>query len=96
MFDTVSSQALHGLAWGSQVCQPPCWAESKHLSFIALGLLLLTPNASISTNGIGPLLIPQGKHSQAKALQGSVSAEACFQPPSLLSLRNLFLCLLYP
>jgi hypothetical protein len=42
MFATVTSQALHGLAWGSHVCQQPRWTESKHLNFITLDLLLLT------------------------------------------------------
>lgn len=78
MFATVTSQPLCGLAWGFQVCQQPCWAESKQLNFIILGLLGCPhpPNASIFTNGIGPLLIPQGKYRQAKALRGSMSMEA--------------------
>lgn len=74
MFATVASQALHSLVWGSQVCVSAALlgrinaSEYYHPRFAAADPAL-PQNAFIFTNGIGPLLILQGKYSQAKALR---------------------------
>lgn len=74
MFVGMASQAQHGQAWGSQV-SATVPREAKHLSFLTIGLLLLTKRNTVSLiNGVGFFLGLPGEYSQAKALLGLVSS----------------------